>query len=907
MIDVGYSGVIGAQRIVARRVAVRPHAGRGRACKACGPRRRGRRDPRPDPDERPLRVRERRAATRTGRSPTSAYMPGVPRSSAGAGKWDDAARGARDVDRLRPALRCSGSRSSGWRFGGPRLAATLAFAWAAYPFTQYASSSNTNDAIMPAFLDLGLLARDVAVRRAARSSRSPAGRSSRALLLAPLWGSYPGRAGARGRACLRSGLRGRDRSLRSRSCCSSRAPLHAARVFWDRTIGWQLGRDSPFSIWDWRQYHARGIPDLHLVQQRAARRCSSLGALACGASCRGARRRSSSPRSPRALLIGFELVLTHWFYLYIPWFFPFVAFVVLAAPRRRRARRSGAMTTLSASSSRPAEPASSRGGDARRAARCSWRRGALLHHGFFTHDQIIDTPVYERYGDGDRRRARCRTATSRSSIRRARCPVFVAACARRRGRRRRSAAGSSCGWRRSARDRDLPGGCARRARRGEAAWCRRRSGSPRSPSSLLGPVVLSRFDLWPGGADAPRRSLRSLAGRLPARAPRCSALRSRRSSTRPCSCRSRSSYVWRRAGGARRSSARGLLRRRRRRRRSCRSSCSPRTASGTASAVRLSRPLQIESLGAALLLAAHHAFGLGLDDGLEPRLAEPRAATGRTRSPSFSAVAAARRACSRLWIRVRPRPGRRASELRPLTPRRASCAFVALREGAVAAVPDLARSRSCRSSRGRRGAARVRCCSPPRSSLTQLWFPYRYWELRAALRRARVVARADRATSCSSRSSRARALPSRAANANGLAARSAAVEPSHSTSAPSRRTPPSAGSKPDRDPGPHALDRELGLDADHGVVRAGHARVGDRGRAARLDARVVRLHVRVRAEHGGHAAVEPAGQRDLLARRLGVEVDDDDRASRAAPPRRAASTISNGAHRGVEDRARRAG
>ena len=31
-----------------------------------------------------------------------------------------------------------------------------------------------------------------------------------------------------------------------------------------------------------------------------------------------------------ALMIGFELVLTHWFYLYIPWFFPFVAFAVLA-------------------------------------------------------------------------------------------------------------------------------------------------------------------------------------------------------------------------------------------------------------------------------------------------------------------------------------------------------------------------------------------------------------------------------------------------------------------------------------------------------------------------------------------------------------------------------------------------
>ena len=32
-----------------------------------------------------------------------------------------------------------------------------------------------------------------------------------------------------------------------------------------------------------------------------------------------------------ALLIGCELVLTHWFYLYLPWFFPFVAFVVLTS------------------------------------------------------------------------------------------------------------------------------------------------------------------------------------------------------------------------------------------------------------------------------------------------------------------------------------------------------------------------------------------------------------------------------------------------------------------------------------------------------------------------------------------------------------------------------------------------
>ena len=44
-----------------------------------------------------------------------------------------------------------------------------------------------------------------------------------------------------------------------------------------------------------------------------------------------------------AVLVGFELVLTHWFYLYLPWFFPFVALALIAplpgdAPVRRKGR-----------------------------------------------------------------------------------------------------------------------------------------------------------------------------------------------------------------------------------------------------------------------------------------------------------------------------------------------------------------------------------------------------------------------------------------------------------------------------------------------------------------------------------------------------------------------------------------
>ena len=105
--------------------------------------------------------------------------------------------------------------------------------------------------------------------------------------------------------------------------------MHAAHVFFDRTVSWQYGRDSPFSIWDWRQYHAKGIPDLHVLQ-RVLQVALVVGALATAVV---PRRKSPLQLAAltSALLIGFELVLTHWFFLYIPWFFPFAAFTALAS------------------------------------------------------------------------------------------------------------------------------------------------------------------------------------------------------------------------------------------------------------------------------------------------------------------------------------------------------------------------------------------------------------------------------------------------------------------------------------------------------------------------------------------------------------------------------------------------
>jgi len=105
-------------------------------------------------------------------------------------------------------------------------------------------------------------------------------------------------------------------------------PLHELRVFWDRSFRWQVGRDAPWSLWDWGQYHARGIPDLHLVQRVLQ------GLLVAGAAVVAFVPRHKSPLQlaalTAALLAGFELVLTYWLYTYIPWFYGFAAIALLA-------------------------------------------------------------------------------------------------------------------------------------------------------------------------------------------------------------------------------------------------------------------------------------------------------------------------------------------------------------------------------------------------------------------------------------------------------------------------------------------------------------------------------------------------------------------------------------------------
>jgi hypothetical protein len=326
VIDVGYSGVVGAHRIAS---AQSPYGN--------FPVRDGRPVCRADDDADDVRERIQtngRCETANERGDTYgpvayiAYLPGYGLFG-WSGKWEGGIGfgelPAAHVTAIVFDLLCLlGLALVGLRLGGLRLAATLAFAWAAYPFTQYASSSNTNDAIMPAFLIWGFW---LASRPGGRGALvALAGWTKFAtLLVVPLWARY-----GDGRRSVAGFLAGFAAATLAAFSVLLLEPslVDAARTFVERTLGWQIGRDSPFSIWGWGQYRAEGLPDLGWLQLAL-----EIGLVTVAVALAFVPRRLTPiglAALTGALVVGFQIVLTHWSYLYIPWFFPFAAVALLA-------------------------------------------------------------------------------------------------------------------------------------------------------------------------------------------------------------------------------------------------------------------------------------------------------------------------------------------------------------------------------------------------------------------------------------------------------------------------------------------------------------------------------------------------------------------------------------------------
>jgi hypothetical protein len=222
---------------------------------------------------------------------------------------------------------------------GNRLAATLAFGWAAYPYTAFALLSNSNDTLVAMLLVATLLvlarpaARGVMVALATLAKLAPA-------VLAPMLATYrpagpvaagdppPPTAPPAGVAFAIAF------ALTAFALLLWPAVDPGLHTLYDRTIAYQVARDSPFSIWG----QAAALEPLRIAIMAAVACLALLFAL-----------RPKDKQLPQvaalgaALLIGVQLTMQHWFYLYIVWFYPLL---LIAISVSRPEERSGAVQTM---------------------------------------------------------------------------------------------------------------------------------------------------------------------------------------------------------------------------------------------------------------------------------------------------------------------------------------------------------------------------------------------------------------------------------------------------------------------------------------------------------------------------------------------------------------------------------
>jgi hypothetical protein len=293
VIDVGYSGVIGADRIADRETLYGNF---------------------PDDDA---------SGDTYGPVAYYAYVP-FEQAFPWSGSWDDlpAAHAASlffDLGTI-AALFLLGRRLRRGRLG-TELGVLLAFAWAACPYTAYALESNTNDALVSLTLAAALLCLTAPVARGITLALSGMTKFA-PLALGPLFATFGATNSASSRRYARVLVPFAIAFAATVLVVSFQALQDPGlSTFWHRTIGEQGGRDSPFSIWGqdhslgWLQAAVKaGVVGLAVLVAFRPRRRDHVTVAALGA----------------AVMIGMQLTVDHWFYLYIPWFLPFLLVALLA-------------------------------------------------------------------------------------------------------------------------------------------------------------------------------------------------------------------------------------------------------------------------------------------------------------------------------------------------------------------------------------------------------------------------------------------------------------------------------------------------------------------------------------------------------------------------------------------------
>ena len=194
---------------------------------------------------------------------------------------------------------------------GTALGVALAYAWTAYPYSTFVLQSNANDSLVAALVVWALVL-----------VRSPAGRGAMVglaaaakftpVVLAPLFAT----ASADGERWWRRGV---IASLATIAVIVAAfvpwIPDGGLRELYDRTLGYQAGRESPFSIWG----QEPGLEWLHVGAIAFA------GVLALAVAFVPRRKAPVQVAAlAAAVMIAIELTADHWFYLYVVWFAPLV-------------------------------------------------------------------------------------------------------------------------------------------------------------------------------------------------------------------------------------------------------------------------------------------------------------------------------------------------------------------------------------------------------------------------------------------------------------------------------------------------------------------------------------------------------------------------------------------------------
>ena len=191
---------------------------------------------------------------------------------------------------------------------GRRLGVALAYAWAAFPYTLYTLDSNSNDTLVAAVLVWALVALRSPPLRGALLGLGAAAKFV-TLALAPLFATADDEHRLR-RAIVFS-------AVLVAVVVAAFAPFvpdGGPRELYDRTLGYQVGRDSPFSIWGqhdslaplWTAVKGAAI-GLALLVAFVPRRKTPVQVAALGG----------------AVLVALQVAASHWFYLYVVWFLPF--------------------------------------------------------------------------------------------------------------------------------------------------------------------------------------------------------------------------------------------------------------------------------------------------------------------------------------------------------------------------------------------------------------------------------------------------------------------------------------------------------------------------------------------------------------------------------------------------------